>query len=78
MGVDQRLSLAEFSRSYIRSRRMISTEPAGLTGKSSEISDFPISENNFALQILRGMWKGDDVDLPADPFQTVARMRGEP
>jgi hypothetical protein len=78
MGVDQRISLAEFSRSYIRSRRKIPTKPAGLTGKSSKTSDFQISENNFALQILRGMSKGDDVDFPADPFQTVDWMRGEP
>jgi hypothetical protein len=54
MGVVQRISLAEFSRSYIRSRKFALTAPVGIPGDSMQVS-----ENSCAIQISRGMSKSD-------------------
>jgi hypothetical protein len=54
MGVIQRISLAEFSKSYIRSRTLALTAPVGISSDSVQVS-----ENSCAIQISRGMSKSD-------------------
>jgi hypothetical protein len=54
MGVIQRISLAEFSRSYIRARTFALTAPVGISSDSVQVS-----ENSCAIQISRGMSKSD-------------------